>query len=73
VVVRMVGGIVYHNICICGFSVNIQFSVIVVSADGQVEVLHCIIYCILNSKWSSVWLMKVENFVSICSALIIND
>jgi len=32
-VVRMVGGVVYHNISIPGFSVNFQVSVIVASAD----------------------------------------
>jgi hypothetical protein len=35
--IRMVGGIVY--ICVCGFSVNVQFNVIVISGNGQVKVL----------------------------------
>jgi len=33
-VVGIVGGVVYHDISIRGFSVNFQLSVIVVSADG---------------------------------------
>jgi len=32
-VVRMVGGVVYHNISTRGFSVNFQLNVIVASAD----------------------------------------
>jgi hypothetical protein len=71
----MVGGIVCHNICICGFSVNVQFIVIVIAADRQVEVLQCIIFFFRYFEFYMVidMIAKVENFVSICSALIIND
>jgi len=37
-VVGMVGGIVYHNISVRGFSINFHLNIIVVSADRQVEV-----------------------------------
>jgi len=32
-VVRMVGGVVYHNVSIRGFSVNFQLNIIIASAD----------------------------------------
>jgi hypothetical protein len=43
-VVRMVGGIVYHNISIRGFSINFQLKIITASADRQVEVCHSVVY-----------------------------
>ena len=33
-VVRMVGGAVYHNISIRGFYINLQLKIIVASADS---------------------------------------
>jgi hypothetical protein len=44
VVVGMIGVILYHNICIFRFSIDVHFDVIVISADRQVKLLQCVVY-----------------------------
>jgi len=44
VAMRVVGGVVYHNISIRGFSINFQLHIIVVSADRRVEIWQSFVY-----------------------------